>query len=90
VLAMMEWLKHSGFAFLQAGGATALIMAFVPKEYWPMAFGAVAIVMKLRGIQVPQPGGIDAAIAAGAPPHEVAKMVIAERTATGAFKNPLR
>jgi hypothetical protein len=83
----MEWLKHSGIAFLQAGGATALIMAFCPKEYWPAALGAVAFILKMRGIAVPAPGGVDAAIASGAPDHVIARTVQASVDAT---KNPFR
>jgi len=86
----MEWLKHSGVAFLQAGGATALIMAFCPKEYWPAAFALVAFALKMRGIQIPPPGGVDAAIANGDSSQSIRTKVHQERTATGAFKNPLR
>ncbi len=84
----MEWLKHGGVAFLQAGGATALIVAFVPKEYWPFAFGVVAVLLKMRGIQIPQPGGVDASIASGDPRIVTARKVVAAQNAAFDANNP--
>ena len=86
----MEWLKHSGIAFIQAGGATALIMAFVPKEYWPTVFVLLAAFLKMRGIQIPTPGGVDASIARGDPAPAQAKVMMTYLEGKDASKNPFR